>query len=112
MPESDEIETRIGCLKRSIDGIKNELEFLEREEKVLSSDVGLLYESLNAIGVGHKLSEQKTQFLEMEIEEIERKDVFNQLVVSKEEKIRNLLTLKNDLFDIMFLRKSAVRNMN
>ncbi len=40
----------------------------------------------------------------------ETEDVFNQLVISAEEKIRNLFALKNNLFDIMFTRvKTFIR---
>jgi len=109
---SDEM---IGWLKSRIGGMQNELEFLEREERILARDVGLLYKCVD--GIGPKVSEQKLQFLVLELEGIERKiqeslqdkteDVLNQLVISTEEKVRNLFVLKNNLLDIMFLRKGA-----
>jgi len=118
---SDETEAMIGWLKSRIGGMQNELEFLEREERILARDVGLLHKSLND-GIGPKVSDQKLQFLVLELEYIERKnqayledkteDVLNQLVISTEEKVRNLFVLKNNLFDIMFLRKGAIQRMN
>ena len=55
-----------------------------------------------------------------EIEELEREireslqdeteDGFNQLIISTEEKIRNLFELKNNLLDIVFMKK-GIRKM-
>ena len=117
---SDETKAMIGWLKSRIGGMQNELEFLEREEIILARDVGLLYKSVD--GIGPKVSEQKLQFLVLDLEGIERKIqeflqdkaeyVLNQLVISTEEKVRNLFVSKNNLLDIMFLRKGAIQRMN
>ena len=118
--KSGETEAMIEWLKSRIDGMQNELEFLEREEIILARDVGLLYKSVD--GIGPKVSEQKLQFLVLDLEGIERKIqeflqdkaeyVLNQLVISTEEKVRNLFVSKNNLLDIMFLRKGAIQRMN
>jgi len=104
-------------LKGHIKGMKNKLKFLREEERILVRDVDLLNQSLKVVV---KIQDQVLQGLQLEIEELEEKtkanfqgqdeDAFNQLIISTEEKIRNLFELKNNLLDIVFLKKS-IRKM-
>ena len=102
--------------KSHIKGMKNKLEILREEERILSRDVELMKQRLKVVvkipdHVLHGLQLEIEQ-LEMEIEKSlrdEMEDVFNQRIISMEEKIRNLFELKNYLLEIMFLKKSIRR---
>ncbi len=64
-----------------------------------------------------KIPDQVLQGLQLEIEELEEKtkanfqgqdeDNFNQLIISTEDKIRNLFELRNKLLEILFFKKST-----
>jgi len=105
-------------LKGHVKGMKNKLKFLREEERILVRDVNLLNKSLKVVV---KIPDQVLQGLQLEIEELEEKikadfqgqdeDNFNQLIISTEEKLRNLFELRNKLLDIVFFKKS-VRKMN
>jgi len=95
----------IKCLKIHIKGMKNELKFLQEEERALSRDVELLHQSLN--GVVNKVPDQMTEGLRLELEKVEEgimasiremtEDMLHMLIVSTEEKVRNFLNLKRSL---------------
>ena len=95
----------IKCLKSHIKGMKNELKFLQEEERVLSRDVELLHQSLN--GVVNKVPDQMIEGLRLELEKVEEgivtsiremtEDMLHMLIVSTEEKVRNFLKLKISL---------------
>ena len=103
-------------LKSHVKGMKIKLKLLREEERILAKDVHLLSQSLKVVV---KIPDQVLQGLQLEIEELDKKikgslqgeteDVFNQLIISTEEKIRNLFELKNKLLDVMFLKKSIRR---
>jgi len=102
--------------KNHIKGIKNELVFLREEERVLTRDVDLLNQSLKVVV---KIPDHVLQGMQLEIEQFEKEiekslrdeteDVFNRRISTIEEKIRNLFELKNNLLEIMFLKKSIRR---
>jgi len=102
----------IESLKSRIKGMKNELNILREKERTLVRDVELKSQSLQ---VFEKVPDQVVQGLQSKIEELETslqdetEDEFNQLIISTEEKIRNLFTLKINLLDIMFVKKSIRR---
>ena len=95
--------------------MKNELNILR--ERVLARDIELLHQSLHVVV---EVPDQVLQRHQSEIEELEKEirgslqdeteDGFNQLIISTEEKIRNLFELKNYLLDIVFMKKS-IRKM-
>ena len=103
----------IESLKSRIKGMKNELNILREEERVLTRDVELWNQSLQVVV---EVPEQVRQGIQSEIEELESEikaslrdkteDEFNQLIISTEEKIINLFELKNSLFDIMFIKRA------
>jgi len=102
--------------KSHIKGMKKELELLREEERVLTRDVELWNQRLKVVV---KIPEHVVQGIQLEIDELQKgigtslqdetEDVFNQRIISMEEKIRNLFELKNNLLDIMFLKKSIRR---
>ena len=106
----------IKSLKSRIKGMKNELNILREEERVLAIDVELWNQSLHVVV---EVPDQVQQGIQSEIEELEREikaslqdeteDAFNRLIISTEEKISDLFELKNSLFDIMFMKKSFQR---
>ena len=110
---NDEI---IESLKSRIKGMKNELNILREEERVLARDVELWNQNLQVVV---EVPDQVQQGIQSEIEELksaikaslqdETEDAFNQLIISTEEKISNLFELRNSLFDIMFMKKSIQR---
>jgi len=95
----------IKCLKSHIKGMKNELKFLQEEERVLSRDVELLHQRLN--GVVNKVPDEMIEGLRLELGKVEEgivasiremtEDMLYMLIISTEEKIRNLLNLKRSL---------------
>lgn len=95
-------EGMIKWLKSQIRSLKNELEIRQEEERFLARDVELLHRSLN--GVVNEVPDQMVQGLRLELEGVEKgiraciedttEDLFNMLVISTEDKIRNLLKLK------------------
>jgi len=101
-------------IKRHVKGMKNKLKFLREEERILVRDVDLLNQSLKVVV---KIPDQVLQGLQLEIEELEEKtkanfqgqdeDNFNQLIISTEDKIRNLFELRNKLLEILFFKKST-----
>jgi len=103
----------IESLNNYVKGMENELNILRERERILARDVELLYQSLHVVV---EVPDQVLQRHQSEIEEVEREirkslqeeteDGFNQLIISTEEKIRNLFELKNNLLDIMFMKKS------
>jgi len=102
--------------KNHIKGMKNELAFLREEEKILNRDVELLNQSLKVVV---KIPDHVLQGMQLEIGQLEKEidkflqddveDVFNQRIISMEEKIRNLFELKNNLLEIVFYKKSIRR---
>jgi len=106
----------IKSIKIRIKGMKNELNILREKEIIIVRDLELLCQSLQVV---EKVPDQVVQGLQSEIEELgkgirisfqdETEDEFNQLIISTEEKIRNLFTLKNNLLDIMFVKTSIRR---
>jgi len=100
-------------LKSRTKGMKNELNILQEKERTLVRDVELMSQSLQ---VFEKVPDQVVQGLQSEIEELatgietflqdETEDAFNQLIISTEEKIINLFTFKNNLLDIMFVKRA------
>jgi len=108
----------IESLKSRIKGMKNELNILLEEERVLARDVELWNQSLHVVV---EVPDQVQQGIQSEIEELESEikaslrdgteDAFNQLIISTEEKISDLFELRNSLFDIMFMKKS-IRKMS
>ena len=96
--------------------MKNELESNREEARVLENDVELQNQSLH---VAVEVPDQVLQGFQSEIEELESgikailqdetEDAFNQLIISTEEKTRNIIEMKNSLFDIMFTKKSIRR---
>jgi len=109
-------EASIKSFKIRIKGMKNELASMREEARVLENDVELLNQSLHVVV---EVPDQVLQGFQSEIEELESgikailldetEDAFNQLIISTEEKIRNLVEMKNSLFDIMFTKKSIRR---
>jgi len=107
----------IESLKSSIKCMKNELTILRERERVLARDVELLHQSVHVVV---EVPDQVLQRHQSEIEKLEKEireslqdeteDGFNQLIISTEEKIRNLFELKNNLLDIVFMKKS-IRKM-
>jgi len=114
--EFESSDDAIKNLKRHVKGMKIKLKLPREEERILAKDVHLLSQSLKVVV---KIPDQVLQGLQLEIEELEKKikgsiqgeteDVFNQLIISTEEKIRNLFELKKKLLDVMFLKKSIRR---
>jgi len=109
----DSNDEAIESFKNSIKSMKNDLNILREREKVLVRNVELMNQSLHVVV---EVPDQLLRRRQSEIEELEREirtslqeeteDAFNQLIVSTEEKIRNLFELKNNLLDIMFMKKS------
>jgi len=99
--------------------MKKEIESMREEARVLEKDVELLNQSLHVVV---EVPDQVLQGFQLEIEELdsgikaslqdETEDAFNQLIISTEEKIRNLIDLKNNLFDILFMKKSIRSRMS
>jgi len=116
MVEFESSDEAIKNLKRHVKGMKMKLKLLRGEERILVKDVHLLSQSLKVVV---KIPDQVLQGLQLEIDELDKKlkgslqgeneDVFNQLIISTEEKIRNLFELKNKLMDVMFFKKSIRR---
>jgi len=89
---------------------------LREEERIFNRDVELLNQSLKVVV---KIPDHVLQGKQLEIEQFEKEiekslqdemeDVFNQRIISIEEKIRNLFEFKNNLLDIMFYKKSIRR---
>ena len=102
--------------KSHIKGMKNKLEILREEERILSRDEELMKQRLKVVV---KIPDHVLQGLQLEITQLEKEiekslqdemeDVFNQRIISLEEKIRNLFELKNNLLEIMFFKKSIRR---
>jgi len=98
--------------------MKNKLEILREEERILSRDVELMKQRLKVVV---KIPDHVLQGLQFEITQLEKEidkslqgemeDVFNQRIISLEDKIRNLFELKNNLLEIMFFKKS-IRRIN
>jgi len=113
----DSNDEAIESLKSRIKGMKNELNILREKEKILGRDVELMSQSLHVVV---EVPDQVLQHHQSEIGELgreiktylqdETEDGFNQLIISTEEKIRNLFELKNNLLDIVFMKKS-IRKM-
>lgn len=114
-PENEKIK----CLfERNIEELLNELTSLREEEGVIAQDVERVEASL--IGVVPCSDNQMVQDLRLELDELESdfklcledktEELFNQLVMSAEETVRNYFELKNRLFEIMFL-KTNIRRM-
>ena len=103
-------EGMIDCLKIHIRSLKNELKILQEEERILARDVELLHQDLN--GVVSEVPDHMIKPLQLELEEVEREikaslqdrmeDLFNFLVISTEEKIRNLLQLKGIIYSMYY----------
>jgi len=103
-------EAMINCLKIHIRGLKNKLKILQEEERILARDVELLHQDLN--GVVSEVPGHMMKPLQLELEEMEREikaslqdrmeDLFNFLVISTEEKIRNLLQLKGIIYSMYY----------
>jgi len=114
-PENEKIK----CLfERKIEELLNELTSLREEEGVIAQDVERVEASL--IGVVPCSDNQMVQDLRLELDELESdfklcledktEELFNQLVMSAEETVRNYFELKNRLFEIMFF-KASIRRM-
>jgi len=114
--ESNDNETNIKNFKIRIKEMKNELELIREEARVIEKDVELLNQSLHVVV---EVPDLVLQGFRLEIEELESgikailqdetEDAFNKLIISTEEKTRNLVELKNNLCDIMFMKKSIQR---
>jgi len=117
--KSDNNEASIKNFKICIKEMKKEIESMREEARVLEKDVELLNQSLHVVV---EVPDQVLQGFQLEIEELdsgikaslqdETEDAFNQLIISTEEKIRNLIDLKNNLFDILFMKKSIRSRMS
>ena len=107
----------IKCCELSLEEIIKKVKFLREEEIVMARDVERMETSL--IGIEPLSDSQKLQDLRLELDGLQldfqtcladnTEEIFNKLVISTEETVRNYFESQNRLFEIRILKASIRR---